>query len=348
MSEKLLSIIVPSYNMEKYLPKCLGSLVVAPELMEKLEVLVVNDGSKDRTSEIAHEFEAKYPGVFRVIDKANGHYGSCINVALPLVKSKYVRVVDADDLVYTDSLTFYLNWLSDLDADVIITNFDRVDEFDNVLSQARYILPLNGFFSMDESLATNKDYIGNPAITYRTKMLIELGYKQWENSAYTDMQWAMFPMARAKKVVFNPVVLYKYLIGREGQSVSAVEMMKGLEQQAKVACSLYEYYYNVVKKEAIDCKEYYFHLVRSSAQWLLRLYIFGFSDTFHKTDGKWFDAKIKDLMPEVYESLNDVSISRFPRFKYIKAWRRNGYNRNSLGFKWFYLKGAIKRMIVRR
>ena len=76
---KILTVIVPSYNMEAYLPKCLGSLIIDDkELLRKLEVIVVNDGSKDRTSEIAHKFETKYPGVFRVIDKKNGHYGSCI------------------------------------------------------------------------------------------------------------------------------------------------------------------------------------------------------------------------------------------------------------------------------
>ena len=84
--DKTLTIIVPSYNMEAYLPKCLGCLVIDDkELLQKLDIIVVNDGSKDRTSEIAHEFESRFPGVFRVIDKTNGHYGSCINAALPHV-----------------------------------------------------------------------------------------------------------------------------------------------------------------------------------------------------------------------------------------------------------------------
>ena len=63
--DKLLTIIVPSYNMEAYLPKCLGSLVInAKELLQKLDIIVVNDGSKDRPSEIAHEFEKNHPSVF--------------------------------------------------------------------------------------------------------------------------------------------------------------------------------------------------------------------------------------------------------------------------------------------
>ena len=97
MQVKILSIIVPSYNMEAYLPKCLRGLVIDDkELLGKLDVIVVNDGSKDRTSEIAHSFETKYPGVFRVIDKTNGHYGSCINAALPVAEGEYVKILDAD------------------------------------------------------------------------------------------------------------------------------------------------------------------------------------------------------------------------------------------------------------
>ena len=94
---KTLTIIVPSCNMEKYLAKCCESMVVAPELMEHLEVIVVNDGSTDGTSEVAHSFERQYPGTFRVIDKPNGHYGSCVNSGLAEAKGEFVKLLDADD-----------------------------------------------------------------------------------------------------------------------------------------------------------------------------------------------------------------------------------------------------------
>ena len=94
---KALTIIVPSCNMEKYLAKCCESMVVASELMERLEVLVVNDGSTDKTSEIGHSFERWYSGTFRVIDKENGHYGSCVNRGLAEAKGEFVKLLDADD-----------------------------------------------------------------------------------------------------------------------------------------------------------------------------------------------------------------------------------------------------------
>ena len=96
--EKILTIIIPTYNMEKYLDKCLTSLIIEDKkLMKLLEVLVVIDGAKDRSSEIGHTYQDKYPETFRVIDKENGNYGSCINRGLKEAKGKYVKVLDADD-----------------------------------------------------------------------------------------------------------------------------------------------------------------------------------------------------------------------------------------------------------
>ena len=94
--EKLLTIIVPTYNMEAYLDKCLTSLIVGEsgeEQMCMLEVLVINDGSTDDSSAIAHRYEERYPQTFKVIDKENGNYGSCINVALSVATGKYIKIL---------------------------------------------------------------------------------------------------------------------------------------------------------------------------------------------------------------------------------------------------------------
>mgnify|MGYP002624493917 CR=1 FL=1 len=91
---KTLTIVVPTYNMDRYLERCLDSLILPEMLMERLEVLVVNDGSKDKSSEIAHSYEKKYPQTFRVIDKENGNYGSCVNRGLKEATGKYIKNLD--------------------------------------------------------------------------------------------------------------------------------------------------------------------------------------------------------------------------------------------------------------
>ena len=76
---KLLSIAIPCYNSEAYMGKCIESLLVGGE---EVEIIVVNDGSKDRTSEIGHEYAKKYPTIVKVVDKENGGHGSAVNAGI--------------------------------------------------------------------------------------------------------------------------------------------------------------------------------------------------------------------------------------------------------------------------
>lgn len=101
MSQKYLTVVVPVYNMEKLLTRCLDSLLILDneDLFKKLEVIVVNDGSKDKSLHIARKYELKYPEVYKVIDKPNGNYGSCINVGIKNATGKYFRILDADDFL---------------------------------------------------------------------------------------------------------------------------------------------------------------------------------------------------------------------------------------------------------
>ena len=116
---KILTIVIPTYNMEKYLDKCLTSLVIEDrELMKQLEILVVIDGSKDRSSEIAHAYQVRYPQTFIVIDKENGNYGSCINRGLKEAAGKYIKVLDADDCYNSKSLQQHLELLRIVDVDL--------------------------------------------------------------------------------------------------------------------------------------------------------------------------------------------------------------------------------------
>ena len=107
--DKILTIVIPTYNMEKYLDKCLTSLLFNDkDLLKQLEVLVVIDGSKDRSSLIAHSYEKKYPETFRVIDKENGTYVSCIKRGLKEATGKYIKILDADDSFDTTNLRSFI------------------------------------------------------------------------------------------------------------------------------------------------------------------------------------------------------------------------------------------------
>lgn len=101
--EKLLTVVVPAYNMENYLDRCLSSFIIKDEIMKYLDIIVVNDGSTDNTLSIALKYEDKYPNVFRVISKENRGHGSAINTGISNAKGKFFKVVDADDSVNSSS-----------------------------------------------------------------------------------------------------------------------------------------------------------------------------------------------------------------------------------------------------
>ena len=98
---KYLSFVVPSYNASKYLDKVIPSLLVGGD---DVEIIVVNDGSKDNTLEIAKRYEELYPNIVKAIDKENGGHGSTINKALEIATGLYFKCVDADDWLEENAL----------------------------------------------------------------------------------------------------------------------------------------------------------------------------------------------------------------------------------------------------
>ena len=257
MGEKTLSVIVPSYNMEKYLPKCLGSLVVAPELMERLEVLVVNDGSTDRTSEIAHGFEARHPGTFHVIDKPNGHYGSCVNAALPTVKGEYVKILDADDRYNTREFETYLRWiekkLEDEGSDLLINDVLTSDANRNCNFRYGYNLPRDANFTA-EYLFAHMPMLQIHAIAYRSRVFKGLGYHQTEGVPYTDLEWDAFPLMNVESAAYCPEAVYHYHVGREGQSMDKNVRRRNFSVSLKLAQSAIRF---AAQARCSDCKRAY-------------------------------------------------------------------------------------------
>jgi glycosyltransferase involved in cell wall biosynthesis len=174
--EKLLSIIVPTYNMERYLSRCLDSLLVS-SIIEYIEILVVNDGSKDQSSAIAHNYQERYPQSVKVIDKENGGYGSVLNIGLLNASGKYLKICDSDDWFDSEAFRDFVFQLSKLDTDVVYNSYSK--EYLNGKS-VKMKSPL------DEDIVYNTPYLLSnvklsrllclPEITYKTAVLKEWIY----------------------------------------------------------------------------------------------------------------------------------------------------------------------------
>jgi len=227
--EKVLTIIVPTYNMEKYLRRCLDSLIIDDkDLIDMLEVLVINDGSKDSSSAIAHEYQDGYPNVFRVIDKENANYGSCVNCGLKEATGKFFRLLDADDWFDNDQLKHFIQMLRDVNSDIVITGYAKVEK--GKLSHIRCpFVEFNRVYEVDNCDAAKlkfKKLLVMHAMTYRTSLIRDIGLKLQTGISYTDIEYCYFPMSKAETIVFLDLNLYQYSIGREGQTMQKGNLIK--------------------------------------------------------------------------------------------------------------------------
>ena len=241
--DKILTVVIPTYNMENYLRKCLDSLIIDnKELFGKLEVLVVNDGSKDASSAIAHEYQDKYPYVFRVIDKENGGHGSCCNVGLRDAQGHYIHFLDSDDW-FDDNFPIFLERISKLDVDVILTK--RVDEYaevgiskvhhHNVEYDKLYNVAKFDYIKIDHTLFSIHES------TYSVEMMRANRIVFMEHCCYDDIIYRVAPFPSIKQFYMMDIVLYHYLLGRSGQSMAPDIYRKKLGQLEANVFQLLDY-----------------------------------------------------------------------------------------------------------
>lgn len=244
---KLLSIAIPSYNSQDYLAKCIDSLLPGGE---DVEILVINDGSKDNTAAIADEYAAKYPGIVKAIHKENGGHGSAVNSGIEHASGLYFKVVDSDDWVKEGA---YMQILSVLRAqtggektlDMLISNFVYEKEGEKRKKVMRYhhILPENQMFTWDDVKHFYKGhYILMHSVIFRTKLLQENRITLPEHTFYVDNIYVFEPLPFVKNMYYLDVNFYRYYIGREDQSVNESVMISRIDQQIKVNKLMIDYY----------------------------------------------------------------------------------------------------------
>lgn len=318
---KILTIIIPTYNMEKYLRHCLDSLIIDEEGMKRLEVLIVNDGSKDSSSQIAHEYQDKYPDTFRVIDKENGNYGSCINRGLKEAMGKYVKVLDADDSYNNDIFARYIYEISKTDVDLILNDVATVNSNDTIFKKSVFDLTPNHLYCFEALSMSVYKRIYMHAIAYRTSIFKGIKYLQTEGISYTDQQWIFMPMVNVKSVLYINGCLYRYLIGREGQTVGYEAVKRQLEHKVLVANSMLEFYES--QQSLSPC----------ISRYLLTKVEFCYNELYRiclKSDDKKMlqkvieiDDFIKIKSKTIYELLQNSTMSPLFPYHFIRCWRKD-------------------------
>ena len=227
---KLLSIAVPCYNSQDYMRNCVDSLLKGGELVE---ILIVNDGSKDDTAKIADEYAEKYPTIVRVIHQENGGHGEAVNTGIRNATGFYFKVVDSDDWVNEEAFEAILKKLQELIAgpqtlDMMISNFvyEKQGVKRKKIMRYRKYLPQNRIFTWDEVSNMPVGNILMHSVIYRTELLRECGLELPKHTFYVDNLLVYQPLMSVKTMYYMDENFYRYFIGREDQSVHEDVMIR--------------------------------------------------------------------------------------------------------------------------
>lgn len=236
---KLLSIGIPSYNSEGFMRKCIESLLPGGE---EVEIIIVNDGSKDGTAAIADEYAAKYPTIVKAVHQENGGHGEAVNAGLRNATGLYYKVVDSDDWVNEEAYLKILNKLAELVksgdmVDMLISNYvyEKEGRKRKKVMQYRTAFPTDTVFTWDDVKFLHVgQYILMHSVIYRTQMLKDCGLELPKHTFYVDNIYVYHPLPYVRKMYYMDVNFYRYYIGREGQSVQEEIMIGRIDQQIRV------------------------------------------------------------------------------------------------------------------
>lgn len=318
---KLLTLVIPTYNMELFLRDCLDSLIVEDELMRLLEVLVIIDGGTDSSAEIGQEFADSYPDTFRVILKANGNYGSCVNRGLDEAQGKYIKTLDADDRFEAGSLSLFMRKLYGVETDMIISDYAGWNMQTGHIDHFRYNLPTPELFGIDQLKFKQNAPLMMHAVAYRTSMLREMKYRQTEGIFYTDQEWTFMPVSRVKSIWYFPNTLYIYRVGREGQTVDINVWIRHSDQEILGLKKMTRFYDGIVDNISDDLKQFMQYRLHFR---VAAIYNHFFIRSFGAVDDaiiRDFDQFVSQHQPEFYPKVEQLFT--YHRLNVIGLWRRH-------------------------
>ncbi len=258
--DKIVSFAVPCYNSQDYMDKCIRSLLPGGE---DVEILIVDDGSTDRTAEIADDWAKRYPSVIRAIHQENGGHGEAVNTGLANATGLYFKVVDSDDWVDPEAYEQVMETLrgfvqSETPVDMLLTNYVYEKVADNHRRRMIYTLLFeSGKVMTWEDMKHNiKGFsILMHSVTYRTQMLRECRLKLPAHTFYVDNLFVYEPLPYVRTLYYLNVDFYRYYIGRDGQSVNEQNMIRRIDQQLAVNYRMVDAY-DLWSIEPVHLREY--------------------------------------------------------------------------------------------
>ena len=318
---KTITFAIPCYNSAEYMDKCIESILAFDDGHEDIEILVVDDGStKDNTAEIADSWHERYPETIFAIHKENGGHGSAVNTGLRNARGRYFKVVDSDDWLDKDAMIPIMSFLRSQcefkkSVDLVIGNYvyEKVYEDTRTVIDYRNVFPEGRIFGWDEiGRFKSSQYLLMHSVIYRTEMLRDMGLKLPEHCFYVDNIFVYVPLPKVKTIYYFNEDMYRYFIGREGQSVNE-DVMKGrIDQQlriTKVMIDDVDPLSDVYEKKLQKYMENYLSMMMCICSVFLRMINTAESEAKRREIWDYLKAKNPKLYPIIRRNILNVGVN---------------------------------------
>ena len=217
LMEPLISIIVPIFNVENYLHKCINSIV--QQTYRNLEIILVNDGSEDNCGAICDEY-AEIDGRIKVIHKENGGLSDARNVAIDIVKGEYITFIDSDDFVEADYVEYLYKLIQKNSVDVAICNINKTleDKYkkDNNTEDIQYVYTQQE--AIEQMLYQKLFDVSACAKLYKAELFKTIRYPK--GKYYEDLATTYLVFDKCTKIVYGSLQKYNYIVRENSISTS--------------------------------------------------------------------------------------------------------------------------------
>ncbi|MCR4580915.1 MAG: glycosyltransferase [Bacilli bacterium] len=232
---KDISFIVPCYNSQDYMEHCIDSLLPGGD---QVEIIIIDDGSKDNTAKIADKYAKKYPKIVKVRHQENGGHGEGINQGIKMAEGRYVKVVDSDDWVDEKAYKTLLKKITKINSDVVITNYvytytdgrtNQVIDFSNVFPDN-----IESIWKDIKKFKTHQ-FLMIHSVMFKKELLDEAKIDLPLKTFYEDNLYVYLGLRYVKTIYYMNLNLYNYFIGRPDQSVQEASLIKRNSHQALIS-----------------------------------------------------------------------------------------------------------------
>lgn len=320
--QKVLSVSIAAYNIAATLREVLDPFLME-DVRERVDVIIVDDGSKDDTARIALAYQEKYPNTFRLISKPNGGWGSTLNTGMRAATGKYFKQLDGDDYFSYENLSDFLDYLDESDSDVVhspfVTYSDTNQAILNVLNDfswrdyssfpKRRTLPLS-------ECGDVRPEMHNLAI--KSSLLQKHDVAITEHCFYTDVEFSLKAFTISNTISFYDRPVYYYRLAFNGQSVGIGGIRKHYRDNQKMLMGMLEYYENNLTEEW--AKHMVAQRLNAVCDLMYRMYFALECNRKQKAELIEFDGILKERYPAFYASVTARPIRFLRKSRFFGYW----------------------------